>query len=109
MGCGRRVSLKRRFSTSSDPSKKSTVTGVPFRRISWSISGNFSRKRPSRASTTRAARRTGSPRRWMRSTKGGMSRTGRLSTVKKPMSSRQLAARDLPEPERPVTMTSRST
>src|SRR6185436_1104359 len=37
-----------------------------------------------------------------------MRRTGRLSTQKKPRSSRQRAARDLPEPEAPVMTTSRS-
>jgi membrane-associated protease RseP (regulator of RpoE activity) len=82
---GRRDSLTRRTSASSDASKTSTETRRPDERSSRSRSGNSLRKRPSRMSMTSAARsmcgRLWSSGRTSRA-KVGRSMSGRLSTQK---------------------------
>ena len=85
-GCGRRVSLKRRWSTFSSASRKSRLTAIPLVRSWRKTCGNCLRKSRSRMSTTRAERCSSAESR-MRSAKRGMSALGRLSTQNQPLSS----------------------
>ncbi len=82
-GCGRRVSLKRRTSTSSEASRK-IRTGCRLR-IALSRRNTFGSSSsilPSRTSTTTAARAISLPARRVSSASIGSSATGRLSTQK---------------------------
>src|SRR5438093_10736251 len=104
-GWRRRVSWYRRTRLSSLASRKRTSTGWPRVLSSWIASSRWDRYSPSRTSTPSATRRIVWPDRATRSAKVGISVVGRLSTQKKPMSSKHLIAWLLPAPLRPVMTT----
>src|SRR5438105_5008873 len=107
-GCRRRVSLKRRSRVSSEQSRKTTSSLCPERRTSSTAWGVWSRKRPSRASMTRASRCSSSDAPCTtRSSSLGTRTTGRLSMQNQPASSSALMAVDLPPPDIPVSSTMR--
>src|SRR3990172_3826663 len=107
-GCGRRLSLRRRTRISLRASRKIRVVGKPLSSSLRWASGKSLRNPRSRISAAMATRSMFSPPWAVSSAKARMSFAGRLSTQKKPASSRAFIASVFPDPESPVMKTNRA-
>src|SRR3990172_11988968 len=107
-GCGRRLSLRRRTRISLRASRKIRVVGKPLSSSLRWASGKSLRNPRSRISAAMATRSMFSPPWAVSSAKARMSFAGRLSTQKKPASSRAFMVSVFPDPESPVMKTNRA-